>query len=189
MPHRYFRLSDDKDVPRRWYLDDPVDLQGNELNPWQFTKGRLVGPQESMRIPIYEEGRPLDFTATCLGSTPIVHAKVATLLSELAPEDIQVFPVSVERQPAPYFLINAVHLIQCIDDARCEEVRYYVPEDGQPAKTGTYKSVLGLRIDPSKVGDARIFRLWGWTGALIVREDIKAAMERLGVTGASFKEV
>jgi hypothetical protein len=189
MAHNYFRLSDNEYIPERWYLDEPVDLQGKELNPWQFTKGRPLSPQAPMRIPIYARGRPQDFTTTCVGSTPIVHVKVATLFSKLAPEDIQAFPVNVEGQPEPHFLINAVQLIKCIDDTRCEEVQYYLPEDGQPAKTGTYKSVLGLRIDRSKVGDARIFRLWGWTGALIVREDIKAAMEREGVTGVSFKEV
>nr|WP_317987913.1 suppressor of fused domain protein [Hyalangium gracile] len=46
-----------------------------------------------------------------------------------------------------------------------------------------------MRIDPSKVGDAKIFRTWGWTVALIVSEDIKQALERAGVTGVKFKEV
>ncbi|RYZ15461.1 MAG: hypothetical protein EOO70_06775, partial [Myxococcaceae bacterium] len=46
-----------------------------------------------------------------------------------------------------------------------------------------------MRIDPTKAGDAKVFRTWGWTIALIVSEDIKEALERAGVTGMKFKEV
>jgi hypothetical protein len=46
-----------------------------------------------------------------------------------------------------------------------------------------------MRIDPSKVGDAKVFRPWGWTVALIVLEEIKEALERVGATGTKFKDV
>lgn len=45
-----------------------------------------------------------------------------------------------------------------------------------------------MRIDPAKVGDARIFRPWGWTVALVVSEDLKNAMEEAGLTGTKFEE-
>ena len=64
-----------------------------------------------------------------------------------------------------------------------------MPEDGRPEKTGKYRAVAGMRIDPSKVGDAKIFRTWGWDIALIVSEEIKEALERIGATGMRFKEV
>jgi hypothetical protein len=46
-----------------------------------------------------------------------------------------------------------------------------------------------MRINPSKVGEAKVFRPWGWDVVLIVSEDIKQALERMGATGARFKEV
>ncbi len=46
-----------------------------------------------------------------------------------------------------------------------------------------------MRIDPSKVGDAKVFRTWGWSIALVVSEDIKDALERTGATGLQFTEV
>jgi hypothetical protein len=46
-----------------------------------------------------------------------------------------------------------------------------------------------MRIDPAKVGDAKVFRPWGWQVVLVVSEEIKEALERKGVTGASFEEV
>jgi len=46
-----------------------------------------------------------------------------------------------------------------------------------------------LRIDKSKVGDARVFRLWGWHPPIIVDEEIKEALERTGIVGGLFDEV
>jgi prolyl-tRNA synthetase len=48
---------------------------------------------------------------------------------------------------------------------------------------------MGLRIDPTKVEGAHIFRPWGWRVALLVSEDVKEALEREGLTGTRFTEV
>ena len=53
----------------------------------------------------------------------------------------------------------------------------------------TLLAVRDLRIEPAKVGDARVLRASGWPGPLIVSEDIKQALERLGATGTKFTEV
>jgi hypothetical protein len=43
--------------------------------------------------------------------------------------------------------------------------------------------VYGLRIYPSKMRDAKVFRTWGWTVTLIISEEIKEALERIGARG------
>jgi hypothetical protein len=189
MPKRYFDLSDDEYIPKRWYLGEPLDQRGNAVDPWQFRQGRPVHLAERLKVPIDQKGLHLDFTTTLVGITPIVHAKVAALLRELAPNDVQLLPVDIEGEPEPYFLMNTLRTIKCIDDERCEEVLYWLPEDERPEKTGTYRNVAGLRIDPSKVGDTRIFRPWGWNVVLIVSQDVQQALERMGVTGICFEEV
>ncbi len=68
-------------------------------------------------------------------------------------------------------------------------MQYWKPEDNRPDKLGQYRAVYGLRIDPTKVGDARIFRPWGWRVALIISEDLKQAMEAEGLSGTRFVEV
>ncbi|MBN9686035.1 hypothetical protein JYJ93_26660 [Corallococcus sp. NCSPR001] len=50
-------------------------------------------------------------------------------------------------------------------------------------------SASGMRIDPAKVGGAKVFRTWGWPVALIVSEEIKETLERAGITGAKFTDV
>lgn len=63
------------------------------------------------------------------------------------------------------------------------------PDDDEPERVGEYRAVHGMRIDPTKVGGARIFRTWGWLVTLVISEDIKQAIEREGLTGATFVEV
>ena len=122
-------------------------------------------------------------------AVPIVHEKVAELLSTLAPADVQLIPAEVEAQAGGYFALNTLRKVKCIDDAACEEVQYRTSEDDQPDMVGEYRSVVGMRIDPAKVGDAKVFRPWGWPVVLIVSEDIKEALEREAVTGVKFQDV
>ena len=68
-------------------------------------------------------------------------------------------------------------------------MQFWKPEDGLPGKVGQYYAVDDLRIDPSKVGGAKMFRTEGWTMALIVSEDIKQALERMKATGVKFTRV
>ena len=58
-----------------------------------------------------------------------------------------------------------------------------------PEKVGKYRDVRDLRIDKTKVGNAQVFRPEGWAVVLIVSEEIKDALERLGATGTRFQEV
>jgi hypothetical protein len=190
MPMRYFDLYDDVYVPGRWELDDPMDQQGQAVDdPYAFRAGHPLSGEGHLRFPIYRPGKPIDFSLAGTGATPVVSARVVPIFTELAPSDVQLIPVEVEGQPDPYYILNATRLIRCIDDARTAEVLYWMPEDERPEKTGTYRDVYGMRIDPAKVGEAKVFRTWGWSIVLIVSEDIKDAMEHTGVTGAKFKEV
>ncbi|MCY1076803.1 imm11 family protein [Archangium lansingense] len=189
MAQRYFELIDDMSSPERWLLRDPLDEQGKEVRTRQFMSGEPTRYDSRLRVPVYHPGTSLDFTRVDTGAIPVVTEKVVRVLTELAPGDVQLFPVEVESRPEPYFLVNVTRLIKCIDDAACEEVLYWQPEDGRPDKVGQYRDVYGMRIDPSKVADARVFRPWGWRVALIVANDVKEALERTGATGLDFREV
>ncbi|XHF30511.1 suppressor of fused domain protein [Corallococcus exercitus] len=187
---RYFELLDDMDIQDRWLPGEATNSQGQEIDDiWQFADGCPVQLKEHLQIPISHPGALLDYATTSVGGTPVVHRRVANIFSELAPNDVQVIPVEVEGQTEPYFILVATRNIRCIDDERSGEVQLWHPEDGQPDKVGMYRAVSRMRIDPAKVGDAKVFRPWGWTVALIVSEDIKDAVERAGVTGMRFEEV
>ncbi|QRO02755.1 hypothetical protein JRI60_31910 [Archangium violaceum] len=119
----------------------------------------------------------------------MVTERVVSLFQSLELEkEVQFIPAQVEGRSEPYFILNVLQVIRCIDDARCEEVAYWTPEDGEPELVGKYQKVYGLKVDPARLGDANICRPWGWTGAIIVTERIKLAMDDAGITGTRFRE-
>ncbi|PTL85085.1 hypothetical protein DAT35_04610 [Vitiosangium sp. GDMCC 1.1324] len=166
------------------------DEEGREelFDVWRFNEGRVLNIKKPLLLSVNPTGVAIEFSHA-LG-IPVVHRRVVTLFERLGlQKEVQFIPVEVEGQTEPWFILNALQLIRCIDDARCEEVLYWRPENGQPERVGEYRNVSGLKVDPAKIGDASIFRPWGWEVVLIVSERVKLAMEEEGITGAKFKEV
>ncbi|MBN1207851.1 MAG: hypothetical protein JXB05_23505 [Myxococcaceae bacterium] len=175
--------------PGRWILADPVDESGQEVDPWQFRKGRQLDLRGTLKFTQHHPGSALDFSLAGM-AIPVVHGRVVTLFERLGlQQQVQFFPAQVEGQSDPYFVLNVLRIIRCIDEARSEEVRHWKPEDGNPEKVGQYRSVSGMRIDPSQVGDAQIFRPWGWRIVIIVSEQLKQALEEARISGVRFDEV
>ncbi|WPB78449.1 hypothetical protein KYC5002_04665 [Archangium violaceum] len=186
---KYFKLSDDMRILDQWTLDNPMEGNGEELWHGKMTDGLPISVQQPAHIALYVPGRALDFSTTAL-SIPIIHGKIKALFERLGLNNqMQLFPITVEGQTEPYYVMNLLQVVRCIDDARCEEVAYRTIEDGYEDRIGEYRKVVGMRIDPSKVGDAEIFRPWGWQTIIIVSERIKQALEEAGVTGTRFTEV
>ncbi|RYZ17958.1 MAG: hypothetical protein EOO70_00350 [Myxococcaceae bacterium] len=189
MAARFFELTEDVQ-DGTWLLESPWnDLRQEEEDPWMFTAGRPVQTEGRLTVRLSENGRPLDFSRIPVGLTPIIHVKLATVLAERAADDVQLIPVSIPKHPDQYVLLVATRLIRCINEQASEEIRLWESKHGQPERVGEYRSVYGMRIDPSKVGNAQVFRPWGWSIALIVSEDLKDALERTGATGMHFTEV
>lgn len=185
---KYYDLMDDRDSHSRWHLGGPLNAQGEPINPWQFFKSRPLELGMAPRFPLDVPGQPLDFCWAAF-SIPVVHDRFVRLFQRQKVPDVQFIPAQIEAHTEPHFILNTLRAIRCIDDARCAEVKHWQPEDHQPEKIGQYRVVSGLRIDPGKAGDARIFRTWGWSIALIVSEDLKLAIEEAGLTGTYFVEV
>ncbi|QRK05267.1 hypothetical protein JQX13_34440 [Archangium violaceum] len=189
MTKRYFRLREDMSSPERWVLHDTLDAQGQPVGARLYLNETPIRFDGRLRVPILHPGSPLDFSLADSGDFPVVTEKVASTLAELAPDDVQLYSAEVDTRPEPYFLVNVARQVKCIDDETSEEVLYWTPEDDRPDKLGQYRAVYGMRIDPSKVGDAKVFRPSGFPRALLVAEDVKDALERTGTTGLEFTEV
>ncbi|MBZ4335536.1 hypothetical protein K8556_32385 [Corallococcus sp. AS-1-12] len=189
MSLRYFELADDVYLEGRWELGHPQDAQGRDLeDSWQFRMGRPSSWEGSLRIPVEVPGNALDYSHAAF-STPVVTSRVASIFEQLAPNDIQLFPVDIEGQPGDFFILNAIRRVNCIDDEASEEARYWTPRDGLTEKVGTYLSVWGMRIDTTRLGSARVFRPLHWEVVLVIPEDIKLALEAINATGVRFKDV
>ena len=166
-----------------------MDGQGQELqDTTEFASGRPVQAPAHLKLRVREQGRRRDFNLAGAGRTPVVHLRMATLFAEYAPQEVQLLPVNIKGGAGEYSVLVATRLIRCIDDKASTEVQVWKPEDGRPDKVGQYRGVIGMRIDPMKVGGFQVFGTWGWSDALIVSEHIKLVLERAKVTGADFEE-
>lgn len=184
---RYFKLQDHMSIPGRWVLEGPFDEQGNELDSWPFGKGERVERAGVSQFKMSHPGDAVDISQTGLG-IPVISGRVAAILEQLCPQDVQLLAARVEGRTEPWFILNILHIIRCIDDARCGEVQYWKPEDGRPEKLGEYFYIHRLKVDPTKIQGAHIFRPWGWSAAMIISEPLKEALEAQGITGMRYIE-
>lgn len=187
MATRFFELYDDLYVRGRWHLKNPVDSKGGAMDDWDFRIGAPIHVEGRPKIMLERSGVPLGFSETN-SRIPVLHIKVASVFAELAPGDVQLIPVDIEGQPDQYLILVATRLIRCIDE-KASRIRLWTHEDGVPHKVGQYRDVRDMRIDKAKVGNARVCRPDGWPGTLIISEQIKDALERIGATGTKFEEV
>lgn len=187
MSQRFFELADDVNVPHRWHLAMPRDPQGLKVDDSAFWAGAPITLKDRLRIPIEVEGQPLDYTEAGI-NIPVVHARVAALFAEVAKNDVQLIPVDVEGHPDPYVILVATRRIHCIDEKASRFVRW-TPKDDWPYTVRRYSIMYELRIDKTQVGNAQVFRCADWEGPLIVSEQIKNGLERMGATGVRFEEV
>lgn len=184
-PRRFFELFDDVYVPGRWHLGSPLDDDGNEVDDFgHFTQGHAVEDPGPLWILQDVPGRPLDYSLAGL-NVPVLHARVADVFASLAPEAVQLFPVRIEHQPEPYFILVATRRIRCIDE-QASRITRWAPENGVPDMVGEYLSIRNLHLDKRRVGAAHVFRPEGWEVDLIVSQEIRSALEHLRATGVKF---
>jgi len=174
----------------QWYITTPVPTSGGKFEePWMFSDGRVVPEPGPIKARVRNQGVRRTFMFAGVERVPIVSEPVAHVFRTLAPDDVQLFPVRVEGEPERYFIVNAVKIIDCIDETNCREVHVYTQEDPFPERVGAYRWIYGLRIDPAKTEGARVFSLNRFKTAFIVSEEIKAALEKVGNLGVSFERV
>ncbi|WP_227027448.1 imm11 family protein [Corallococcus soli] len=177
------------DVPQ-WLISTPTLASGDSLDePWMFADGRLLEDPGHMKAQVSHPGEKRTFVFSVIEKAPVVSEEVANVFRTLASNDVQLFPVSVEGESERYFVVNAIKVIDCIDDARCREVHHYAEEDPFLEDAGEYRWIYGLRIAPSKTEGAHVLRPKKFKTAFIVSEEVKNALEGVGNLGVSFERV
>ncbi|WP_223645963.1 imm11 family protein [Corallococcus sp. EGB] len=177
------------DVPQ-WLLATAFRDSGEAFDePWMFVDGRVLPDPGTITTRISHPGEKRAFVFAGVEETPIVSEAVANVFRALAPGDVQLFPVSIEGEGQRFFVVNAIKVVDAIDEAGCREVHHYDEDAPAPGYEGEYNWIYGLRIDPSKTEGAHVFRLKKFKTAFIVSEDIKNALEAVGNLGVSFERV
>lgn len=187
MALKHFELADDVEIPGRWFLKSPRDSHDSQLDPESFRVARPVKADVPLTISIRQLGTPLDWTFAAF-DMPVASARATEILRNLTAQSLEIFPARVEGHEGDYAVINALNCFKCVDESNSEFLKW-TKRDGRPDKIGHYRQISRLRIDPSLVADADIFRIDGWRIALIVSERIKEAFEAANITGVQYMPV
>ena len=184
---KYYEMRDDVEAPRRWWLGVPHDALGSDVNPDIFTLAEGISASVPFTIPVRRDGASLDFTFGPL-DLPIVNRRTYRLLQELTSGCCQFFPAHVENHAGDYALVNFLLCRKSMDESRSVFLKW-TEQDHRADKTGQYRQVTKLIIDPARTGSAAIFRLWGWRVSVIVSENIQQAFLSNKITGVRFNQV
>ncbi|MDC0708037.1 hypothetical protein POL68_06100 [Stigmatella sp. ncwal1] len=180
---RHFYSIDIADVPQ-WYITTPVRASGGKFEePWMFGEGRFLPDPGPIKARVRNPGVKRAFMFAGIERVPVVSEAVANVFRRLAPDDVQLFPIAVEGEAEPFFIVNVVKVVDCIDEVNCKEVQHYDDADPFPEYAGEYRWIYGLRIDSAKTQGSLAFRLKRFKTAFIVSEEIKGALEKVGNLG------
>lgn len=187
LPDEYFRVVVNPHADFMWFPDDPVTAEGEEIDSRDFTTGAIYqGPYPSL-IPLMQEGSPTEFTLAAF-DMPVISERLYLILNDICKNDIQFFPAKVGTCDSGYGILNVISVVNCIDESKSEFIKW-TSEDGRPEKVGQYRMFAQLAINPHRVGQQKIFRLYGWEIAMIVAKEVKEAIETSKTCGVVFYPV
>ena len=161
-----------------WLLRVP-DVQPLRRVVWRLLDGRRLAIDEETVVPVVvsKRGEPLGFSLTGTG-IPIVRSDVARALEEIAPDDVQFVPASIEGSRDLFEILNVTTVRDCIDEQASSFSEYRGP--------GDFHAVNKLVIDPARAEGSHVFRVRHCTVALVVSDVVREALVRLNARGVGF---
>lgn len=181
---KYFELFDDVSVPNRWHLGVVTLADGTEP---RLISGAPLDPESDVAIPISRPGRALDFSLTSY-AVPVANRSVAVAIASIAGSDLQIVPAEISGHER-MVVLNVLRVVKCLDEIESEFIKW-TKQDHRADLAGQYRQVTKLVLDLDAIPpDAHIFRIEGWVVGLIVSEQVRHAMERVGCVGAKFIDV
>ena len=187
MMHYYRIMADDQHYAARWHLGEPLTENGDEIDAREFRYGQPYEGPLPTHVPISYEGDRVAFLLSAF-DMPIVSDEVADVIQEIAPHDVQRFPITVGEYIYGYEILNAIRVIDCVDE-QLSGFTKWGPGDGRDDKIGQYRHLGPLVIDPQRTGHHHVLRIKGSLVELIVSDEIVRALEGLPDLGIVFKQV
>ncbi len=179
--------TDDVNHADRWFLGEPLTAAGEEIDAREFTVAKAYKGPIPATLPIDYDGKRIQFNLGAL-DMPVVSSSIEQVLRELAPNDVDFYSVGVSPTSQAYSIANVRNAVTCVDE-QLSEFELFSEADGRPELVGRYSMIYELRIDPHRVGHAKIFRIADFEIALVVHVSVKEALEECEDLGVKFTAV
>jgi hypothetical protein len=182
---KYYRLRDDINYSRRWYLGDI-----KHVDNWLYRNPPVEFMEPGLGfLEVYENGNEMDFTLTERYAVPIVSKQFTEALVGIAEIDEPYCHVIFNRvdivnrsTSTQYFAMVIETQQDCVDESKSDFKKYEINDPVRPDLAGQYSAFFKLVIDPTKTQGKHIFRIKKHLGAIIVSEEVKMRLEVAGVT-------
>lgn len=171
----------------QWFLGEPLDAVGQIIDGWHFTDSKEYNGPIPSTVPVSHPGPERQFSFAAL-DMPVVSSSVADAIRAINPAGLEMFPVEIGLAERDYLILNVLNQARCVDEVRSKAMKW-TEADERPDKLGGYQMIVDLTIDPDRTNGHDIFRITGYTVALIVSEAMKVSLERLGTIGIVFESV
>lgn len=180
----YYRLEDDIDAPRRWYLGD---VRG--VDNWALVVGDVPADLlEPVEVEVDREGRPMDLTFTEVYRLPVVSSGLRAALGDLP--GVRFLPARSGSRGDEWFVL-VLRPVECVDEARSEFEVFTADDPVRPDLAGTYSAFYELVIDRRKAlaRGLPMFRVARFLPAVVVDDAVAAVLRAPGLTGVRLTEV
>lgn len=176
----YFCLVFDDNVKSPyWNLSiDEARFEASGGDIWAFSAGRKSDYLGRVPCRVDHPGLSADFNLDALTTVPIVSARVASLILELAPSNVQLIPADLNA-PGEWSVVNIVSLIDAFDDRN--SIASFTDE--QPT---SIRGVMRLIVDPLRTGAQHLFRLSAAPNGIIVSEILMQRCQNAGFSNMKF---
>jgi hypothetical protein len=182
------------------YENEPIEvwslyIQDKQFNEWTLMSGEYINDWDASITAFYD--KELDYSDYPFGPglIPVYSSRLRLLMEDLKVNEIQYLPIKIKQRDGKkevfgYTIANYLKIIDCLN--REKSVYQVWTKDNllfwekRPYMLGTFRDVTKTVLDKGKIGDAKIFRLWGWKMMVVLREDVKQAIEGAGITGCDF---
>lgn len=171
-----------------WFLSDLKDGNGQKVDPRLYARSRELPPYENLSMQITEEGPPIDFSFSALDII-IISKKAGDIIQQLCGDDITRIPVAIDGVGEGYEILFIHCFIDCIDRDNTEHIMYWTEDDHRADLAGGFRMIIGMKVNPEKIGKTHLARVQGWPQAVICSQSLKDALERENITGIRFEKV
>jgi hypothetical protein len=187
---KYFKLIDD--IYDDQFMDVVLDGHKCPIHlPELIDAGPVEGPRFSdLTFERYAKAKlvhpPASFSISHAG-IPVVSSQIGGVLRAVAPTDVQLLEGTLKGTQDGFYLVNLLRQIDCLDRQR-SVFTVYAAKPGMPEElVGQVQGIIKMRVDPSKIGDAQIFR--AYMTNVIVSEKLWDALSAAGVEGVKVERV
>lgn len=183
----FYRVVADPAAASRWFLREPEDASGESIDARLFTECRRFDVASSLRIQRRRPGFEVAFNFGDF-DMPVTDSRLNDSLESLSNGGLQRIPVAIDSAAGNYEILNILDCVPCIDSSASVYTRW-AAVDGRPDKTGQYRMITKLMLDPKRLAGHHVFRATEWSIAIIVSEQARAVIASCSPSGVSFQLV